>query len=1075
MLPELNGDFRYDDLQENAIYVTGEADGVFNDTDYILFYGQGSDNWIPNLGNETAKHQKNIYSNKAYYFLTIGNQLGKRITNQPEITTPENETITSSNSYMVYEKELFNIDNVGQEFFGERFDINDEQSFSFNFTDLDITQNINILFKVATTSTTTTNFSLSIDNQSIIDMSISGIGNSPILVGRTSSSSRVTTVNNEVILADVTFNNQGNPSAGGFLDFIELNGIKKLIARDKQFSFRNYPFAKTTSTTIGNYIIENNANIFQIWNITDPINPTLITNQSVNANFSFKAVGGNLQEYILLNKTNFYTPEILSSSSVNNQNLHALQDIDYLIITKNELVEEATKLANYHQTNSNLSTLVLTEEVIYNEFSSGSKDATAIRDFIHHLYTNASSANKRIKYVLFLGDTSFDFKNIEGNNNDINVISFQSKESFNLATSYVTDDFFGMMDANEGDFSKYNAIGDLQDVAISRMPVKNLTEASNAIKKTISYYNKEAFGDWRNQIALVADDVTAGKPSEIVLVQQIEIIADLIKINKPVYNLKKIYADSFVQEITAGGESYPQVKLAINDAIERGSLILDYFGHGGENGWGNERFLDVPQIRNWSNPTTLPLFITITCEFSRYDNPIRNTAGELVFSNSNGGATNMITTAREVYISVGGAFNIDLMEDLLEFNSADNYSIAQSLVKTKNRNSSQIQRLFITSFGDPALKLAKPKANIILTKMNGIDVNQQLDTIKALSHVYFEGIVTDQNNTFLPNFNGELTATIYDKSVNRTTLNNDNNFDSNNNPSIITFDTRESKIFKGKASITNGTWQINFIAPRDIRIAYGEAKLSFYAENQIVDKNGYNTSVIIGGINYNAPVDDTGPTIRLFMNDESFIDGGNTNQSPLFLAYLEDESGINTSLTAVDHDIIAILDGDQSNPIVLNDYYETELNNFKKGIVNFPFKDLEVGLHTIHFKCWDTYNNSSEATLNFVVVSDSDLVLDNVLNYPNPFINYTEFWFNHNKPNETLEAQVQIFTISGKLIKTINQTVTTNGTLSRSMHWNGLDDFGNKIGKGVYIYKLKVNIISSGQKSEKIEKLVILQ
>jgi hypothetical protein len=261
--------------------------------------------------------------------------------------------------------------------------------------------------------------------------------------------------------------------------------------------------------------------------------------------------------------------------------------------------------------------------------------------------------------------------------------------------------------------------------------------------------------------------------------------------------------------------------------------------------------------------------------------------------------------------------------------------------------------------------------------------------------------------------------------------------------------------------------------PKDIKIAYGKGKLSFYAENGELDKAGYNFDVVVGGINKDAPDDTVGPEIKLFMNDESFIEGGNTNVSPNLIAVLSDPSGINTSLTAVDHDIVGILDGDNTNPIILNDFYQTELNDFTNGKVSYRLRDLAVGPHTLKIKAWDTYNNSSEATLNFVVVSDAILNLENVLNYPNPFINYTEFWFNHNKPNENLEVQVQVFTISGKLIKTINQNVITTGNLARSVTWNGLDDFGNKIGKGVYVYKLKVK--SSNLAAEKYEKLVILQ
>jgi len=1078
MLNELNGDFRYDDIQENAIFVSGENDNHFDDNDFILFYAQGPNVWKHNINTEIATHQKNIYTNRAYYFIQLNAGLGKRISSQAIIPGSSTETITTFNAFSVHENDLFNIDNFGQEFYGEDFSINNNQSFNFNFPDLDTSKNINVKLKAVSTSTSNSLFSLSTNNQSFLNMTLFGIGTSTILIGRTSTQSATIPATSDTIQIDVNYDNSGNPSANGFLDYIAINATRKLIVGGSQFSFRNYDVAKNTNNAIVTYQIQNASNIFQVWNITDITNPSLISNESTGTNFSFKAINGSLQEYVAINPNNLYTPEVLRSSTVLNQNLHAIKDIDYLIVTQNELLNEARRLANYHQANSNLTTLVLTEQQIYNEFSSGKKDATAIRDFVHHLYTNATTPSKRIKYLLMFGDTSFDFKNIEGGNRDTNVIAFQSVNSLNLATSYVTDDFFGMMDDNEGDLSSHNGIGDLIDVAVGRMPVKNSNEAIVAVNKTLQYYHKSSLGDWRNQISLVADDVDKYPPengNDFVLVQKVEQVADLISLNKPVYNLKKIYADAFVQEISAGGESYPQATIAINEAVERGSLILDYFGHGGENGWSSERLLDVPQILNWFNNKNSPLFITITCEFSRYDNPTRNTAGEWVFSNANGGSISMITTAREVYISFGGTFNLDLMEDLLEYNSNDNYSIAQSLIKSKNKNSGQTQRLFIQFFGDPAMKLARPKPNVLITKMNNIDVSQQLDTIKALSHVYFEGIVTDQNSALLPNFNGELSVTVYDKSVDKTTLNNDNHFQSNGDPTVITFDSRESKIFNGKASVENGIWQFDFIAPRDIRIAYGSSKLSFYAENQIIDKNGYNTDVIIGGINNDAPEDNIGPTIKLYMNDESFIDGGNTNESPLFLAVLEDDSGINTSLTAVDHDIVAILDGDQSNPIIMNDYYETDLNNFKKGKVKFPFRNLSVGLHTITFKCWDTYNNPSEATLNFIVVSDSDLVLDNVLNYPNPFINYTEFWFNHNKPNEMLEAQVQIFTVSGKIIKTLNEVIVTNGTHSRSLNWDGLDDYGNKIGKGVYIYKLSVQVVSNGLKSEKIEKLVILQ
>jgi hypothetical protein len=728
------------------------------------------------------------------------------------------------------------------------------------------------------------------------------------------------------------------------------------------------------------------------------------------------------------------------------------------------LISQAERLAKFHRENSNFSTKVIDLAHIYNEFGSGSKDITAIRDFIKHLYDNASSSNKKIKFITFLGDASYDYKDrIKGNNNVVPV--FEAYESFNKATTFVTDDFYGMMDANEGLMSS----SDKQDVVTGRIPVTTVQEADNVISKILNYYNSNSMGDWRNQITFLADDVDAA--GEEVLQGDLEKIAISIQNQKPIFNIKKIYADAYKQEISSGGERYPEVNIELSNSMEKGTLILDYFGHGGEDGFASERILGVPEIQSWKNFNTLPLFITVTCEFSRFDNPLRLTAGEYVMLNSNGGAANLISTTREVFINVGSAINDYLMKVLLSFNNED-YTIAESLMNTKN-NFSTSQRFFIYSLGDPAMKLAFPKPKILLNKMNGKDFTQPLDTIKALSLTTFEGLVTDNSGNTLTNFNGTLDATIYDKSIIKSTL--QNNYRGIGYAVPMQFESLESKLFKGKAKVTNGNFKFEFIAPKDIRIAYGKGKISLYADNQIIDKGGFDINVVVGGVNTNAPEDKTGPIIKLFLNDDSFIDGGNTNQSPILIVKLEDASGINTSTTAVDHDIIAILDGNQSNPIILNDFFETELDNYKKGSLSYQLRNLSTGLHTLTIKAWDTYNNSSEMTITFYVVSDAELSLENVLNYPNPFINYTEFWFNHNKPNEPLEVQIQIFTVSGKLVKTINQTIQTTGGLSRTITWNGLDDFGDKIGKGVYLYKLKVKSVISGKKGEKVEKLVILQ
>jgi hypothetical protein len=1087
LLPVLNADFRYNDLQENAIYVEGEADGSFDNGDFILFYAKGPHDWDIVASTKSVTHRQNIYSDEAYYFITVSNNDGKRVQQKGVTTAVASSQITTFDDFTFYEKDERNLIAAGtQWFFNEDFNIENTQSFKIPFSNPVAGSNISVKVRGVSTSVTSSVMSVKVNGADLYDVNFFGVNAEGLT--KASASDRTANIQNSLNTVDVsiTYDNRGNPSATAFLDYIEIIGEKQLIADGNQFSFRSFEQANTLEAV--EYQIQNNSNIFQVWDVSNSIEPQIISNESAAANFSFKANGGSLSEYVVLNQDDFYQPKSLQNGRVTNQNLHSLIDINYIVITNSNLEGEAQRLADYHQENSGLSTKVVVLDEIYNEFASGSKDITGIRDFLKHLYTTSSSEETRLKYVCFFGDSSYDYKDrIIGNNNIVPVKL--SEISFNLADSWVTDDFYVMLEEHEGTMSSTIFTPEnlarpnhTIDVASSRIPVSTLTEAKEVVDKILSYYsnfNTSSLGDWRNTITLLADDIDAR--NENVLQEGVESISIDIKNKKPIFNINKIYLDAFVEENSSGGKRYPEVKSAITNSIEKGTLIFDYFGHGGEDGFASEKVLEKPQIQGFNNPNTLPLLITVTCDFSRFDNPNRVTAGELTFLNANGGAASMITTTREVFISTGQLFNEDLIEVLLGFEVEDeNLSVAEGLMKTKNSFSSA-QKFFIFHFGDPAMKLAIPKPNISITKINDKDISQPIDTLKALSKISIEGIVTDNANSVLTGFNGSLSTIIYDKPITKETL--ANHFPSlvDNNgtvpASILSFESQESKIFRGKSTVQNGRFKFDFVVPKDIKIAYGKGKLSFYASDSItyLDKAGYNVDVVVGGIDENAPDDTIGPEIKLFMNDESFIDGGNTNASPNLVAVLSDFSGINTSITAVDHDIVGVLDGDNTNPIILNDFYETELNDFTNGKVTYKLRDLEVGPHTIKLKAWDTYNNSSELTLNFVVVSDAILNLENVLNYPNPFVNYTEFWFNHNKPNETLEVQVQIFTVSGKLIKTINKEIANAETLVRSISWNGLDDFGNKIGKGVYVYKLKVKSKESNLVSEKYEKLVILQ
>lgn len=1059
MLPQGNDEERYEDLQENAIYVFGEEDNTFDNGDYALLYAQGPDEWQLDPGSlQNSRHQKNIYADKATYFITTDQGPGLRIENTPAIDNNAAVPLNTYQDFFAHELEERNLFANGQQWLGEDLSFTNSKSYTLDFSGLVPTDNLYARLRGVSVSSTVSNMTLNINGQKVIDLAFSPVSNNSLRLASTAEGLQSILQSNPQLNITVTFNNNGNPSAKGYLDYFEIFGTRRLSVATAQFSFRN--FSATNPNQVYKYTLQNNQNIDAVWDITNMTRPKRMSGVSSGTDYTFNDYGHpELREYIVVHKQDLFTPKIPASTKVRNQNLHRLRDIEYLVITQPFLMNEAKRLADHHTKNNGLTAEVVDLNEVYNEFASGSPDLTAIRDFVRYLYLNASTPENRIKYVCLFGDASFDFKD-RINDNDNIVPAFQSYESFDLARGYVTDDYYGMMDESDGYLGSF----DNQEVATGRIPVSTLSEAKNAVDKILSYYKPASFGDWHNQITVVADDPdTSG---EFVLQQTVDLIAQDIESNKPVFNIKKIYADAYPQETSAGGERYPAVNQAIDNAVESGTLLVNYFGHGGVDGWANERILEVPQIQSWKNFSNLPLFVTVTCEFARFDNPLRPTAGEYTFLNPAGGSMSMISTTREIFISTGQIFNRALVRDLLQFDGQQS-SIAESLIQTKNQTSST-QKYFIYFFGDPAMNLSMAKPNIRITKMNDIPIESSLDTLKALSKISFEGLVTDGNGQPITNFNGELSTLIFDKALQKKTLDNDNF------GRTMDFVAIESKIFRGRATVNSGKFQFTFVVPKDIRIAYGKAKMSFYAHNTEENIGGYNFDVVIGGIDTEAPDDQLGPEISLYLNDESFTDGGNTNASPVLIAKLSDASGINTSITAVDHDIIAILDNDEANPIILNDFYKTELDDFTKGTVKYSLRDLKPGMHTIKFKCWDTYNNLSESALNFVVVDESGLVLSNVLNYPNPFVNYTEFWFNHNKPNELLEAQVQIYTISGKLVKTVQAQVQTAGNLSRELTWDGLDDFGNKIGKGVYVYKLKVKATQSNLTKEKIEKLVIL-
>ena len=1084
MLPLKNEDNTLFDPRELAIEVVGGEDGSFDGEDYVLFYGEGT-----RVYNAESETHVNAYDDRSYYFITASGSAGKRIAPMQQPEANATETITTFDDYQFHEVDTENLLRLGRRWFGERFDFENEQHFKFNFPNLVQSEPVKVRIYVAAISDSQTSFEFTLNNQAGGTIELAPITDAVLArdnfydTFKSQSNYPPVKIGSSAVDIGLNYLNNGDPSSVGYLDFIALEAVRELKGAGAQLAFHKNSSA--SSIGIGEYTVSDAAQFTQIWDVTNPSSVTYIDNTESSSTISFKAQLGVLRNYVAIDPNDFYKPLIENGNTrVANQNLkgtifngsNGFEDVDYLMITSDLLKGQAEKLAQHNRDYRNLNVKVVTLREIYNEFNSGTEDIGAIRNFVRYVYDNASTPENRLKYLCLFGDTSIDYKDrISGNNNIIPT--FNTYYSFSESQSFMSDDFYGCLDPGEGVLEGSSPAGsggsDMLDIAIGRILADNPQLANEVVDKIINYDTRTSYGRWRNNFVLISDDVDfAWEHTE--LQTTLDRLGDRIHEEKPFVNVIKIHSDSYEQQSSAGGDRYPQVNDAISDAIEVGALVVTYLGHGGEDALASEYIFTRQNVQNLNNEERLPVIVTVTCEFTRFDNPTRPAAGEELFWNANGGAVGLVATTREISVSLGVTFNERLAANLFAYGTNDIRSVAENLRETKNRISDSKRRV-IFYIGDPAMKLAFAKPDIRLTAINEIPITQSIDTLKALGRVNMTGEVVSPEGNLLSDYTGTLAATIYDKNIDRQTLGNDGTTGSNGELLILDFQTLGNILYRGQASVNNGKFSFDFVVPKDATIPYGNGRISFYSEREGVleDNTGVNNAIIVGGLNENAPEDNEGPIIKAYMNDESFVNGGITNTSPFLLIKLEDINGINTS-SGIGHDLVAILDGDETNPIILNDFYESDVDNFSLGTALRKLRDLEPGLHTVTIKAWDTYNNSSTVDLQFVVAGDDDIELENVLNYPNPFVNYTEFWFNHNRPFEPLDVQVQIFTVSGKVVKTINQNIVTSGFLSREITWDGRDDFGDRIGKGVYVYKITVKSTLTNKQVEKFEKLVIL-
>jgi len=1063
MLSERNSPDGVKGLEENAIWMNDGGDGSFDPGDFFVFYAQGPLNWSAAPGNNELIQEKNFYSNEGYYLLNFDAPAKKRINMQSTVPVG-NYTTSSYSGVVLHEQDLNNPQKFGKLWWGEEFSSGPGKQASHSFS-LDIGNYIDTAcFKInlVNTSTQPGLFTLFLNGQNMGTSDVSPTNNyeyAPKAAGNTVSWCLTGVPANSTVKIDYS---TGASDGAGWLDYIRVNLRKPLVINGNTLMFCD--LKSVGAGNVATYNISNANNGTQVWDVTDPQNPVLMKG-SLNGNtYSFSQQADELHWFVAMNSTDLEAPGYVGT--IPNQNLYGAAPVDYIIVSYPDFMPAAERLAQFHRQRSGMRVIVATTTQVYNEFSSAGQDISAIRDFARMFYERSGMDESNMpKYLLLLGDASYDYKDRIKNNTNF-VPTFEAKESFNFLETYSNDDFYGFLDDNE-EIERYDIVNAL-DIGVGRIPAKSLSEAQGVVSKIIHYKSPATLGAWRLSTLFVADDNdNAGDHLE-----DAELMNSVVNQNSAIHNATKVYLNAVPFISTPGGLRAPEANKSINDAIFKGTFLLNYNGHGNTTVLAHERIVAKDDYNKWRNIDKLPFMVTATCDFGQFDQPSFVSSGEELMLKSNGGVIATLTTTHLVYAYANNILNREFLEGQFQhvdgkWNTfGDAMRIGKNGTYAQGSTTSDVIKNFrkFVLLGDPALEPNFPEFFIKTENVKDGATGLSTNTIGALGEYVIDGTVTDVDGNLLDYFNGTLAVTIFDKPRKIKTINGEEK----------TFQVQNNTIYKGKATVANGKFSFSFIAPKDINYEQGSGTISYYADNGQTDAAGRDTTVSVGGYSDNPRQENNPPVVTAFIKDSLFRNGGLTGSNTAIFAILEDETGINVSGNSVGHDLTAILDGDESNPYVMNDYYETASNTYKRGYVYFPVEGIPDGRHRFTIQAWDVNNNSGTGHVDFEVADGKVVKVQNLMNYPNPFRDMTHFVFEHNHPDVDLSAEINIYNTSGMLVRNLKQDFLSTGSRSNEVTWDGTADNGAKLPAGVYIYRMMIKA-GQGIETTAYQKLVIVR
>jgi hypothetical protein len=1070
-LPYSNEVERPLDLQEVAVVREGGADGIWHAGDRLLFYGKGPVTWSRSEVNGAWEHALHACSDSAYYFLDLGTGAGApeglELASYSSVDAPVAEELDRFTDVRMHELELASPNRSGRQWWGEAFGTVEERVISFPVPHATASPGRLTAHVAAQSMGSASTFAISAGAVAFTASPSSTTASSTSNVVNVASGTGVgslVTGSGSTARIDVQLEFQaGAADAQGWLDFVRVEQEREL--RWVPGGLQWWGPAETHVDSAYRWVLSGTGSgLGGVWEVTEHGMPVVweVEEGSAVGTVEWRVPADGVRRFVAYPSAGLPAPVHLGP--VAPVDLHGLEDLDLVVVTVPQFADQAQRLAAL-RADEGLRVAVVDQRQVFDCFSSGSPDPTALKMLMLMLLDKAEGDSARMpRYLQLLGDGTF--ANRGNVLNGSHIITYQSANSISPTSSYVSDDYFGFLAPEAGE-----GIGDKLDIGVGRIPARSVEEAEGFVAKLEAYARAGApatdgqcsseasgsTGPWRNSLVLVSDDRDgSGGPTELVHMLNSDEHAETVRTAHNDFDVTKIYLDAYPQLATPGGERYPDASEAIARSVESGALVVNYIGHGGERGWAHERVLNTTTIREWTNAPRLPLFMTATCELARYDDPEVETAGDDMLLNPEGGAVAMLTTTRVVFSGSNQQLNRAFYACAFDDSPEQPLRLGDIARRTKNdpQVSNSSNKRNFSLLGDAAMRLAYPELRVVFSEVP--------DTLRALDVAEIRGYIADALGDTVHDFTGFVYPRVFDKRSTVATLDNDGS------GTPYSFTVFRDVLYRGVASVEQGQFAFSFAVPRDIDYAFGPGRISAYAAStEGTDAHGHTEAVVVGGVSENFLVDDEAPVVRLFLNDTLFRSGGLCGPDPVLIARVADAGGINASGTGIGHDIKMTLDGASGDAVVLNDFYQTDLNTYVSGTVRYPLRDLADGPHRVELVVWDVSNNKGTATLDFVVADDLQAALGEVLAFPNPATDEVRLHIGHNQACTDATVRIEVFASDGRRIEAVEGPLGAPGYWTEAWVWRPAE---RNAQPGVYLFRIAITDEQGGtaQYSERV-------